>query len=158
MESRTWNRATATLATICFLALPALSRGAAAAAPGDIEFVDAATQAREYIGYYHSIPLTPEQERTKAAALGTLKAPCCAQFSLASCCCPCNLAKSAWGLSHYLIAKQNLTAEKVNTKVAEWLRFVNKDGFTGDACFSSGCARPFHSNGCGGMGETKIDP
>jgi hypothetical protein len=158
MESRTWNRGTTTLAAIFVLALPALTRLAAAgAAPGDIAFVDAAAQAREYIGYYHSIPLTPEQEKTKEAALGTLRAPCCAKFSLASCCCPCNLAKSAWGLSHYLIARQNLTAEKVNMTVAEWLRFVNKDGFTGDACFSAGCARPFHDNGCGGMRETKID-
>lgn len=77
MESRTWNRVTTTLAAIFLLALPALTRrAAAAAAPGDIEFVDAAAQAREYIGYYHSIPLTPEQEKTNDAALGTLRAPC----------------------------------------------------------------------------------
>ena len=158
MESWTRIRVATTLAAIFLLALPALPRPAAAAAPGDIEFVDAAAQAREFIGYYHSIPLTPDQEKTKEVALGTLKAPCCEQFSLASCCCPCNLAKSAWGLSHYLIARQNFTAAKVNATVAEWLRFVDKDGFTGDACFSAGCARPFHANGCGGMRETKIDP
>ena len=156
VASRTWRRV-ATILTV--LALLILSpRAEAGTTPGDIEFVDAAAQAREFIGYYHSIPLTPDQEKTKGAALGTLKAPCCAQFSLATCCCPCNLAKRAWGLSHYLIARENRTAEQVNAAVAEWIRFVNKDGFTGDACFSGGCGRSFHANGCGGMRETSIEP
>ncbi len=159
MESRTWNRATIVLAASVLLGLSVISRPAAAGdGPASIQFVDAAAQAREFIGYYHSIALSPEQEQTKRTALGTLRAPCCNQFSLASCCCPCNLAKSAWGLSHYLIAKQNLTAEQVNATVVGWLRFVNKDGFTGDACFSDGCGRPFHGNGCGGMREAQINP
>lgn len=62
------------------------------------------------------------------------------------------------GLSHYLIAKHNMTAGQVNATVAEWLRVVNEDGFTGDACFTGGCGRPFHDDGCGGMRETKIEP
>ena len=155
MKSLTLNRATTALA---FALALSTSQATAGIAPDDTKFIDAASQAQEYVGYYHSIQLTPDQEKTKAAALSTLKAPCCEKFSLASCCCPCNLAKSAWGLSHYLIARQNFTAPQVNAAIADWVRFVNKNGFTGDACFTGGCARPFHGNGCGGMNEMKINP
>ncbi|HZP40526.1 MAG TPA: hypothetical protein VFD84_03340 [Candidatus Binatia bacterium] len=85
------------LAVMSLLASTALPGGAfGAGGPSSIEVVGGAAEARRFVAYYHTIPLTPEQERTKAAALESLKAPCCAQVSLATCCCPCNLAKAAW--------------------------------------------------------------
>lgn len=121
-----------------------------------IPFKDARAQAVEFIDYYNSIKLTPEQERIKKAALSKIPAPCCAEFSIATCCCPCNLAKSVWGLSHYLIAKAGLGVDEVHRTAQDWMQFTNPDGYTGDACHKGGCKRPFHENGCGGMDEHHI--
>lgn len=117
---------------------------------------DARTQAAKYIGYYRSITLTPEQEKIKETALSSIPAPCCSNFSIATCCCPCNLAKSVWGLSHFLIAKRNYNSEQVGKAVVEWMQSANPSGYTGNACFTGGCNRPFKQNGCGGMDEKKI--
>jgi hypothetical protein len=122
-----------------------------------IEFSDARTQAVEFIGYYRSIALTPDQARVRDSALSTIPAPCCEEFSLATCCCPCNLAKSAWGLAHLLIARYGSTVEEVNAAALRWLKFINEDGFSGDACFTGGCRRPFKDNGCGGMDDGHVE-
>lgn len=37
-----------------------------------------------------------------------------------------------------------------------WIRCVNPKGFSGDACFTGGCTRPFAQNGCGGMNDRDI--
>jgi len=58
---------------------------------------------QQFIDYYNATTLTAEQESTMRNALLPLKAPCCDDNSMATCCCPCNLAKSVWGLSSYLI-------------------------------------------------------
>jgi hypothetical protein len=60
---------------------------------------------QQLIGYYNAARLTSEQKSIMQNALLPLKAPCCDDNSMATCCCPCNLAKSVWGLSSYLIAE-----------------------------------------------------
>ncbi len=54
------------------------------------------TKAEQYIDYWNAIPLTADQQRVKAEALDAIKAPCCSEYTMATCCCPCNLAKSVW--------------------------------------------------------------
>lgn len=127
------------------------------ASPGDpVKFTDAHRQAAEFIAYDRSIDLTREQKKVMDEALTTIPAPCCAKYSIATCCCPCNLAKATWGLSKFLIANQHYDARQVKATVNEWLQFTNPSGYTGDACFTGGCARSFSKNGCGGMDEHHI--
>jgi hypothetical protein len=135
----------------------ALERAASSRASRFVKFFDAPSQAAEFIGYSRSITLTPSQERVREKALRAMSAPCCKEFPLATCCCPCNLAKSAWGLSNYLIARKGATAGQVEEAVGGWLVFVNPNGFSGDACNSAGgCGRRFAHNGCGGMDEKNL--
>jgi hypothetical protein len=121
-----------------------------------VEFHDVRADAEQFIDYSNSIRLTPAQERIKTEALGGIPAPCCSEYTMATCCCPCNLAKSAWGLSNYLIAKKGSSAGDVRAAVQRWLEFVNPGGFTGNSCFKGGCNRPFAKNGCGGMDQTRV--
>lgn len=135
--------------------------GAGFGAPGTSRpakpvFRDAASQAKEFIAYYHSIPLDAGQQKIYEAALGSVPAPCCSDYPVLTCCCPCNSAKAVWGLSHYLIAKLGYSAPQVKDTVTQWLRFINPRGFTGKACYDGGCKRPFSENGCGGMDETNL--
>ncbi len=145
MSARAVTRWTAAL----FLATVSV---ALAATPAEPRFSDAVRQAQEFLGYSKSIQLTPEQEAIKREALSALEAPCCDDNGLDTCCCPCNLAKTAWGLASYLISEKHYDVDQVRAKVAEWLRFVNPDGFSGDACDTpGGCTRPISANVCGGM-------
>ncbi len=114
------------------------------------------TKAEQYIDYWNAIPLTADQQRVKAEALDAIKAPCCSEYTMATCCCPCNLAKSVWGLSHHLIAKKGYSAPQVKKAALQWLESINPAGFTGNACFTGGCKRPFAKNGCGGMEATRV--
>lgn len=149
------------------LSLLAYARGALdgrAAAPeskavsgdGAVRFTDARQQAVEFIAYDRSILLTPEQQAVMKEALSSIPAPCCERYSIATCCCPCNLARSTWGLSKFLIARQHATTTQVRAAASEWLRFTNPTGYSGDACFSQGCNRSFEHNGCGGMDDRHI--
>ena len=147
--------ALATLGIAAGIALAAPTRSAKA--PGrTIEFRNVRADAERFIDYSESIRLTPAQERVKAEALEAIPAPCCGDYTMATCCCPCNLAKSAWGLSNYLIAKKGSSAPEVRVAVQRWLKFMNPAGFTGNACFKGGCPRPFGKNGCGGMDATRV--
>ena len=135
----------------------ALERAAAARDSSSIRFFDAASQSAEFIGYSRSITLTPEQKQVREKALAAMPAACCDKFSQATCCCPCNLAKTVWGLSNYMIARQNASAAEVQTAVKGWLKFVNPKGFTGDICDSpGGCGKSFSNDGCGGMDERNL--
>ena len=135
----------------------ALDRAASSHTSRSIKFFDAPSQAAEFMGYSRSIALTPAQQRVREKALRAMSAPCCKEFPLATCCCPCNLAKSAWGLSNYLIARKGATAAEVKEAVGGWLAFVGPNGFSGDACNSAGgCDRRFAHNGCGGMDERNL--
>ena len=148
---------------VCLTTAVALAAGKEAspgppdvATPPALTFHDARQQATEFIGYFHSIRLSPDQERIKREALSAIRAPCCAAFTIATCCCPCNMAKAIWGLSHYLIARQVYDTPRVKEAVERWVRFTNPQGYSGDACFTGGCRRPFEKNGCGGMDEAHI--
>lgn len=146
-------------------AVPASSPGSSAAARTTkkaasqapvIKFTDARKQTREFIGYYRSITLTPEQERIKVEALSALPAPCCAKYTMATCCCPCNLSKAVWGMSAWLITEKGQGVEQVRQAARDWVAFINPNGFSGGACFKGGCKRPNAQDGCGGMDEAEL--
>jgi hypothetical protein len=133
---------------------PAAAKAAASANP--IVFHDARAQAAELIRENDRITLTPAQEKIRKEALSSIAAPCCAEYSMATCCCPCNLARSTWGLSKVLITRHHANAALVTQAVNEWIAFINSGGFTGDACDTGGCSRAFEKNGCGGMDPKKL--
>jgi hypothetical protein len=125
---------------------------------------------QRFIDYYEMTSLTPEQERIMEDALLPLKAPCCDDNPMSTCCCDCNLAKSVWGLSGYLAAEKGFGAEQVQESALQWLRFIHSDYYVGqelanrgvnpdkydlprgDSCYTGRCELPFTSAGCGGMG------
>ena len=128
-----------------------------ASAAQAITFNDAKRQTQEFIEYYDSIQLSAAQEAVKKEALTALPAPCCSDNTAYTCCCPCNMSRTIWGLSHYLITKHNYDANKVREKVSEWIRFINPTGFSGNICYTAGgCGRPFSKNGCGGMNKARV--
>ena len=115
-------------------------------------FTDVKAQTEEFIGYYQSIKLTPAQEAVKREALTRIPAPCCSENTAYTCCCPCNLAKSIWGLSNHLIAKKGADAKQVEKAVREWVTVINPKGYAGNTCGTGGRGKPFKDSGCGGMG------
>ena len=125
-------------------------------AKADLELTDVQAQAREYAGYYKSIQLTPEQEAIKKEALTAIPAPCCSDNTSYTCCCPCNMAKTIWGLSNYLIAEKDYDAPKVKKAVEDWIAFINPNGFSGDVCYTGRCNHSWKQGGCGGMGAEMI--
>jgi len=133
-----------------------VSASATTAAGGPDVFSGSLDEVKTLIGFYHSIRLTPEQERLKVEALSAMPAPCCSQYSLATCCCPCNMAKAAWGLAARLITEKKYNAEQIRQAEAAWLKQVNPAGFSGNSCFTGGCSRPMRANGCGGMKEENV--
>lgn len=153
------NRKTLTIAGAAILAVAALlvfqvtasAKVETVTTAAGIELHDVAAQTKEFIGYDDSIELTPEQEAVRVEALSALPAPCCSDNSAATCCCPCNMAKSTWGLAKYLITEKGATVEQVRQAAQDWHRFINPDGFSGDVCYTGGCNRAFKDNGCGGM-------
>lgn len=125
---------------------------------GKIVFRDPKAQAEEFIRYYHTINLTPEQEAIKKAALEPMPAACCRDSSAYTCCCPCNLSKTVWALSNKAISQYGANAQEVQQIVQSWLAYVNPEsGFTGDSCYKGGCGNPAHRGGCAGMEESKLD-
>ena len=146
----------AALAAVTVIGLTAMLENETSAVASPIEFTDVETQTREFIGYNKSIRLTAEQERIKKQALTAIRAPCCSDNKAYTCCCPCNMAKSWWGLSHHLIVNEGLGADEVQAGVEAWIEFINPSGFSGNTCYTGGCGRPFARNGCGGMNESRI--
>jgi hypothetical protein len=117
---------------------------------------DFRAETAQYIGYFKSIYLTPEQEAIKKAALSKIPAPCCSENSIATCCCPCNMAKAVWGLSAYLITEKDYDAPRLEKAVRDWLAAANPNGFSGKACYTGGCARSIQHDGCAGMVEEVV--
>jgi hypothetical protein len=113
-------------------------------------------QTEAFISYFKDITLSPEELKIRNEALSSIPAPCCDNYSAATCCCVCNLARSIWGLSNYLLQEEGYSADKVKGSVQEWLAFTNPNGYSGNACFDGGCGRPFYRDGCGGMEEGKL--
>ncbi len=137
------------IATAAFV-LPSLAEDGAKKG-GELQFTDVKAQSSQFIQYYRSIQLTPAQEAVKKEALEALPAPCCSDNTAYTCCCPCNMSLSIWGLSNHLIAERGWDAEQVRAKVVSWIETINPDGFSGNVCYTGGCNRPFAKNGCGGM-------
>jgi hypothetical protein len=134
--------------------------------------------AQQFIDWYNSIELSAEEEWIRDAVLDPLVAPCCDDYPMSSCCCECNLARSVWGLSAYLITEKHYEVDQVQEAAAQWLHFIRPDyyvakaleeegidpqefGFiTASSCYSGRCefsfygTTPFgHIGGCGGMEE-----
>lgn len=116
------------------------------------------SQAKRYIAYHRNYGrlLTSEQLAIRNEALGAIPAPCCDEYSIATCCCPCNLAKSVWGLASHLIVERGYGVTSVRREVEQWLAAINPGGAAGDACERGRCERPFHEDGCGGMDERRL--
>jgi hypothetical protein len=163
-KTRRRNKKQWLLQVIVVLAIAVLGLGGFTSAPArgedvatsKMHFHDVKQQTREFHAYNQSITLTAEQRAVMDEALRGLPAPCCADRTAATCCCPCNMAMSWWGLSKYLIAERGYGSDQVREAVADWFRFINPDGFTGNACYTGGCNRPFHENGCGGMNKKNV--
>jgi hypothetical protein len=113
-------------------------------------------ETERFLAFDDAITLTPEQEAVRVAALTPLAAPCCKQFSAATCCCKCNMARARAGLAKHLIAVEGAGEETVRTAVTAWHHAINPGGWSGDSCFTGGCGRPFHANGCGGMAKGQL--
>lgn len=122
----------------------------------DIRFTDVQAQTSQFMEYYETIELTPEQERIKLAALSKLPAACCADNSAYTCCCVCNLSRTVWGLTAHLITERDYDVVQIQTAVKQWIKFVNPEGFSGNSCYRGGCARSFKNNGCGGMNPHRV--
>ena len=117
---------------------------------------DVLQQTKQFIAYNRSITLTPQQAVVMKEALSAMPAPCCSNYTAASCCCKCNMARTIWGLSKHMIAHQNQGVEEVRQGVSDWIKSINPGGFSGRACFNGGCNRPFNKDGCGGMKASNI--
>lgn len=122
----------------------------------EIVFQDAEKQARQFMEWERTIRLTSEQEQIKKAGLTSIPAPCCSDNSAYTCCCPCNMSRTIWGLANHMIAKQNADAAAVRAKTEEWIAFINPDGYDGKACYTGRCPRPFREDGCGGMNASQL--
>lgn len=143
--------------SLSFLLVAPLARPALAVdSDPAFDFRNVAARATEFMGYDRSITLTSGQREVKGRALSAIPAPCCKDYAIRTCCCPCNLARSVWGLARYAIAKRGYGEAQVKGAVQEWLRAVNTSGFSGSACHRGRCGRPFAADGCGGMDEGRL--
>jgi hypothetical protein len=131
--------------------------------------------AARFIEYYQQYQLTPEQEAVKKEALSSMVAPCCDDNPMYTCCCPCNLAKTVWGLSAYLIAEKNFDSAAVKDAALQWLHFIRPDYYKAqelkqqgldphayglsdeDSCYVGKCEWPFSKGGCGGMTTLRLE-
>ena len=155
-SSRTaWIVAIAVIAAgVIFLSTMPEKASVATASP--VEFTDVRSETARFIEYNNSLELTAEQEAIKKEALTRIPAPCCSDNTAYTCCCPCNMAKTWWGLSNHLIADEGYGADEVQAAVEKWIAYINPDGFSGKACYIGRCSKPFAKNGCGGMNETEL--
>ena len=140
------------ITTGAFLAWTSRVAGAA----DDLIFRDAEAQARQFMEWERTIRLNPEQELIKKAALSSIPAPCCSDNSAYTCCCPCNMSRTIWGLANHMIAKRSADAAAVRAKTEEWIAFINPNGYDGKACYTGRCPRPFREDGCGGMNASQL--
>jgi hypothetical protein len=67
----------------------------------------------QFLDYHRTVALTPAQQQMVDDVLLPLRAPCCDDNSMATCCCPCNLAQGVWGLSGYLVTEKGYGAVEV---------------------------------------------
>lgn len=137
-------------------AAPITRASSVAVLGGKLVFNDVAAQSREFLGYYSSIRLNPQQEAIKKAVLEAMPAACCKDSTAYTCCCPCNLSKTVWGLSNYVLTRHRATADELRQVVRAWYDYTNPGGYSGDSCYTGACDRTFDHNGCGGMKESEL--
>ncbi len=131
---------------------------------------------QQFIDWYNAIKLTSAQRALRDGALRPLVAPCCDEYPMTTCCCECNLSRSVWGLSAYLITEKEYTVDPLQEAILQWLHFIRPDYYVASAleeegkiprvfglstqssCFTDRCDLPFYSKmeylhlgGCGGM-------
>ena len=123
---------------------------------GEIVFRDVEDQARTFMEWERRIRLNREQEQIKKDALSAIPAPCCSDNSAYTCCCPCNMSRTIWGLANHMIARQGASAREVRAKAEEWIAYINPNGYAGKACYTGRCPRPFREDGCGGMNASQL--
>ena len=111
---------------------------------------------QDFIRYDLATTLSNKEEAIRKEALLPLPAPCCSDNSAYTCCCPCNLSRSIWGLSKMLIAEHGAGAEEVRAEVKAWLKSVAPDGHSGDGCYTGSCNRAIGKNGCAGMSPSRF--
>ena len=157
------RRCNTVLVLLVALALGSASAGDDGQPEGDgkpqaapFTFEGSQAEAEKFIAYYDSIQLTAEQEAIRLAALQDMPAPCCSTFSAATCCCECNLSRTIWGLSKFLIAREGRGAGEVRAAVEAWVGAISRSDYPGDTCFTGGCGRSFREGGCGGMGVDQL--
>jgi hypothetical protein len=127
------------------------SRTAAEAAAVPARFTGDRAETERFIAFNDKLTLTAAQEAIRVAALSSIPAPCCKEFSAATCCCECNMKRASDGLAKHLIVDLGADAGTVRTTVQAWQRAINPDGFEGDSCSTGKCGKPFKADGCGGM-------
>lgn len=133
------------------------------------------SNTQQLIDWFYSIPLLPEEEAIMQQALETIPAPCCDDNSAATCCCECNLARSVWGLSAYLIHEKGCGVEETREAALQWLQFARGDYYiaaalkvngyfpqdynltTYGSCYRGMCEFPLTQGGCAGM-EALVEP
>jgi len=133
---------------------------------------------QQFIDWYDSIELSPEEQAIRDAALSPLAAPCCDEYPMSTCCCECNLSRSICVLYARAITEKGYGVNQVQEAALQWAHFIRPDyyvasgleqegidpglwGFTTEStCFAGHCDRPFYSEtesehlgGCGGMDE-----
>jgi len=133
------------------------------------------SNTQQFIDWYYATPLLPEEKEIMQQALETIPAPCCDDNSAATCCCECNLARSVWGLSAYLIHEKGYGIEEVREAARQWLQFARGDYYiaaalkargyfpqdydltTYGSCYRGMCEFPLSQGGCAGM-EALVEP
>ncbi len=120
------------------------------------EFEGSREEITTLMGYYDSIELTLAQEEVRKEALGPVPAYCCKEFSAATCCCVCNLSRTLWGLSKFLIVEKGADAAQVREAVESLVAVLNPSGYEGETCMTGSCNRPFKEGGCGGMNKHQL--
>lgn len=136
--------------------------------------------AHLFASWYDVIRLTASEARVLAEALNPLRAPCCDDNPLSSCCCErggsiCNLVRTTRGLGMYLVHR-GFPAAQVRKSMLQWLQFVHGDYYVAKAlverkqdpvqyglfkpengaCYRDMCSVPLREGGCGGMGPGVI--
>ena len=129
----------------------------------------------QFVEWFYTIELNESEQALKDSALSALVAPCCDDNSAATCCCECNLTRSVWGLSAYLIRDRAFDEEGVRQAAFDWLRFARPDYYiaaaleergyepsefgltTYGSCYRGICEFPLTEGGCAGMTEL-IEP
>jgi hypothetical protein len=127
----------------------------------------------QFVDWFHTIELNESAQALEDSALSALVAPCCNDDSAATCCCECNLTRSAWGLptssgmgrsmKRAFAGPPSIRSDlraPTPTSQPSWKRGVDSGGFgltTYDSCHRGITEFLVTEGGCAGMAEV-IEP